>query len=69
MGGPEMTAGLGRSVPHGCRTLCRDMEAVRMLMTPGERDLKNVVELCAGGLFVDEDAAPVDWADAPQDDP
>jgi hypothetical protein len=44
------------------------MEAVRMLMTPGERDLKNVVELCAGGLFVDEDAAPVEWADAPQDD-
>src|SRR2546429_663260 len=46
-----------------------DIEDVRMLMTPGERELKNVVELCTGDLFVDEDAARVEWADAPQDDP
>ena len=46
-----------------------DLEAVQMLMTPGERDLKNVVKMCEGGIAVDEDTAPVEWVNAPPDDP
>jgi hypothetical protein len=46
-----------------------DMGAVQMLMTPGERDLKIIVELYEGGIAVDEDTAPDEWADAPPDDP
>ena len=40
-----------------------------MLMTPGEGDLKIIVELYEGGIAVDEDTAPVEWVDAPPDDP
>jgi hypothetical protein len=45
-----------------------DVETVQMLITPGEQDLQDGVEMRQRGLAAHKDTTPDEWADAAQDD-
>ena len=48
--------------------LAMDVETVQMLITPGEQDLQDGMEMRQRGLASHKDTTPDEWGDAAQDD-
>jgi hypothetical protein len=46
------------------RLSAMNVETVEMLITPGKHHLEDRVELCKGGLTMDQEATPDQWTDA-----